>query len=151
MRNVMPRSFCHIAAGIIGLLSACSSNVEPLRVPDASAISSIEGTISNSYDVATAAYRDSVFVTDPAHIGRIIEFLSKLNSNMVVPSGTFPTPSHTLEFKDVGGINLVVYIGLNWVGGRNNAQDGSQNRLRNISDEQRKQLLQLVGLRDYRF
>ena len=147
----MPRSFIHLAAGLIALLSACSSSVEPLRVPDAAAVSSIEGTISNSYDIAAAAYRDSVAVTDPARIKRIIEFLTTLNSNMVVPPGTFPTPSHTLEFKDVGGVNLVVYIGLNWVGGRNNVQGGSQNRLRNISNEQRTQLLQLVGLKDYRF
>lgn len=147
----MPRSFSYMVAGLIVLLSACSSSIEPLRIPDASAVSSIVGTISNSYDIATGAYRDSATITDSAQIKRIIEFLSTLNSNMIVPLGTFPGPSHALEFKDTSGVNLVVYIGLNWVGGRNDVQGGDQNRLRNISEEQRTQLLQLVGLKDYRF
>jgi len=146
----MPR-FCALAAASLLALIACASRVEPLRIPDASTVSLIKGTISNSYDVATSTVRESVTITDPRRIQRVIALVGALNSDMSVPSGTYPTPTHTLAFTDSGDLNLVVFIGLNWVGGRNNNEGHSQNRLRGITDDQRSELLRAMGLKDYRF
>lgn len=140
-----------LAAVSILALIACSSGIGPLQIPAAGTVSSIEGRISNSYDVATNTYRDGVTISDPRQIQRVIDLLVTVNGDMEVPVGTFPTPTHTLVFTDSGGLKLVVFVGRDWVGGRNNVDGHSENRLRGITDEQRSELLRAVGLKDYRF
>jgi hypothetical protein len=122
--------------------------MEPLQLPAPATVSSIEGTISGSWDPATDTNRGSVTITDPRHIQRVIELLGTLNSDMSVGPHTFPTPSHTLVFTDSGGVNLLVFVGSNWVGGRNNVEGRSDNRSRVITPEQRSELLRVVGIKD---
>ena len=124
----------------LALLSACSAAVDPLKVPSASAVSLIEGK----------SYQSSFSITDPERIRRVMAFLSDLSSNMSVPAGTFPTPTHTIAITDNTGVNLVVFVGKDWIGGRNNVGGRlARNRLRSITVEQRSDLLRLAGLRDY--
>ena len=147
----IPRPAQILAVASALALTACSNSIGPLQIPAAETVSSIEGTISSSYDLPTKTYRDSVTITDASQIRRVVSLLEALNSDMSVPFDTFPLSTHTLAFTDSGGVNLVVYIGLNWIGGRNNGVEGSKNRLRSVTDEQRSELLNAVGLKDYRF
>ncbi len=133
------------------LLAACTS-VAPLKVPAADRVVSIEARISNSYDIETTKYKGSVTITDPAKIAQVIAQVSQLNSGMSRSLDTTPTPTHTLVVTDKDQMGLVIFIGLNWIGGRNNvAGSAAEDRLRQISDEQRTALLNKVGINDYRF
>ena len=147
--GVMPRSLVSYLLGLLVAVAGCSSTTAPLRIPSAAAVSSIEARTLSAFDAAAGKYHDSVTIEDPHQITLIIEFLSTLNSDMAVPLTTFPTATHSLIVSDTSGANLVVYVALNWIGGRNNVQGGGENRLRNISDEQRAKILRLVGLKEY--
>src|SRR5690348_16922217 len=111
----MLRIYSFYIALLLVACSACSSRIDPLAIPSPNVVTSIEGTISNSYDFDTKKYRDAVTITDLSQINHVIAFVSALNHNMEVPDGTFPTPTHTLVVNDNAGVNLVVFIGLDWV------------------------------------
>ncbi|MDQ8183412.1 hypothetical protein [Pelagicoccus sp. SDUM812005] len=122
-----------------------------LTVPKPNEIVRIEAHVENTYDTKIDGYREEVVITDPIKIEKFTNFLSDLNKGMVeLLFSTYPTPTHTIGFKDNNGTNLVVWIGFNWLGGRNNVEGrASTNRLTKISVEERRGLLQLLGLPDY--
>jgi hypothetical protein len=123
----------------LAILAACSSAVDPLNVPSARAVSMIEGS----------SYRSGFTITDQDRIRRVMAFLSGMSGGMSIPDGTFPEPTHTIVVTDNTGVNLVVFVGKDWMGGRNNVGGRlARNRLRSITAEQRGDLLRLVGLRD---
>ena len=91
-------------------------------------------------------------VEDQAKIADILGRISELNRGMAVPNGTFPTPTHAIVVNDRVNINLVIFIGLDWIGGRNlSAGKPAVNRARHISESERASILKLVGIDDYRF
>ena len=91
-------------------------------------------------------------VKDQAKISEILGRISELNSGMTVPNGTFPTLAHAIVVSDKVNINLVVFIGLDWIGGRNLVPGKlAVNRARHISESERASILKSVGIDDYRF
>ena len=137
---------------LLCVASACASTVAPLVIPKPGEVVSIDATISNSYNPETKSYRGAVHVEDQAKISDILGRISDLNSGMTVPNGTFPTPTHSIVVNDRVNINLVVFIGLDWIGGRNIVPGKlAVNRARPISDAERASILKLVGIEDYRF
>jgi hypothetical protein len=137
---------------LLCMASACASSVAPLVIPRPGEVVSIDATISNSYNVDTKAYRGAVHVEDQAKISEILGRIRELNSGMTVPNGTFPTPTHAIVVSDKVNINLVVFIGLDWIGGRNIVPGKlAVNRARHISEAERASILKLVGIDDYRF
>ena len=136
---------------LMSIVTACSS-ADPLRVPRANEVLSIDATISNSYDSATKTYRGSVHIDDPKTISEILGIVNELNHNMSIPFGTFPTPTHSLMVNDSRGINLVIFLGLDWIGGKNIVSGTvAKNRSTHISESQRAAFLKTVGIDDYRF
>lgn len=132
--------------------SACASTAAPLVIPNAGEVVSIDATISNSYNPETKSYRRAVDVEDLAKISDILGRIRDLNSGMTVPNGTFPTPTHAIVVNDRVNINLVVFIGLDWIGGRNIVPGKlAVNRARHISEAERASILKLVGIDDYRY
>lgn len=132
--------------------SACASSVAPLVIPKPGEVVSIDATISNSYNPDTKSYRGAVHVEDLAKISDILGRIRDLNSGMTVPNGTFPTPTHAIVVNDSVNINLVVFIGLDWIGGRNTVPGKlAVNRAGHLSEAERASILKLVGIGDYRF
>ena len=71
---------------------------------------------------------------------------------MSIPFGTFPTPTHSIVVNDSRGINLVIFVGLDWIGGKNIIPGAvAQNRATGIRESQRRAFLDVVGIEDYRF
>ena len=137
---------------LLCVASACASSVAPLVLPRPSDVVSIDATISNSYNPDTKRYRRAVHVEDQAKIGDILGRISELNHDMTIPTGTFPTPTHAIVVNDRVNINLVVFVGLDWIGGRNILPGKlAVNRSRHISEAERANILKLVGIDDYRF
>lgn len=137
---------------LLCVASPCASTVAPLVIPKPAEVVSIDATISNSYNADAKSYRGAVHVEDQAKIADILGRISQLNRGMTVPNGTFPTPTHAIVVNDRVNINLVVFIGLDWIGGRN-LSDGKLaiNRARHISESERASILKSVGIDDYRF
>jgi hypothetical protein len=120
------------------------SSADPLRVPRAIDVLSIDATMSNS--------RDSVHIDDPKKVSEILGVFDELNHNMSIPFGTFPTPTHSLVVNDSRGINLVIFVGLDWIGGKNIVSGTvAESRATHISESQRAWFLKVVGIDDYRF
>lgn len=135
----------------MSIVTACSS-ADPLRLPKANEVRSIDATISNSYNSDTKTYRGSVHIDDPKKVSEILGVFDELNHNMSIPFGTFPTPTHSIVVNDSRGINLVIFVGLDWIGGKNIISGTvAENRATHISESQRAVFLKVVGIDDYRF
>ena len=130
---------------------ACSS-ADPLIVPRTDEVLSIDATISNSYNPDTKTYRGSVHIDDPKKVSEILRAFGELNHNMSIPFGTFPTPTHSIVVNDSRGVNVVIFVGLDWIGGYDTVSGAAaQNRATHISESQRRAFLEVVGIDDYRF
>jgi hypothetical protein len=71
---------------------------------------------------------------------------------MAIPFGTFPSPTHSIVVKDSSGINPVIFVGLDWIGGNNFiSRTVAENRATHISESQRAAFLKIIGIDDYRF
>jgi hypothetical protein len=55
---------------------------------------------------------------------------------------TFPTPRITLNVYDHDRLLITVWFGPGWMGGRNGDQYAPDNRLRNLSDNERRQFVE---------
>ena len=125
------------------MLTACSS-ADPLKAPSANEVLSIDATISNSHN--------SLHIDDPKRISEILGVFGELNQNMSVPFGTFPTPTHSIVVNDLHGTNLVIFVGLDWIGGKNLiAGKAAEERATHVTESQRAAFLKVVGIDDYRF
>ncbi len=126
--------------------------MDPLIIPSADSVTMIEGQITNSYDFKTKTYVGSVKITDQNKINKVIKYLRQINTGMSSATTTYPTPTHTIIVTDTENSNLVIFLGVNWIGGRNNVVgEASANRLTGLSDTKRKELLELIGIDDYRY
>jgi hypothetical protein len=135
----------------MSMLTACSS-ADPLKVPGANEVLSIGATISNSHNADTKTYRGSVHVDDPKKVSEILGVFRELNHNMSIPFRTFPTPTHSIVVNDSRGINLVIFVGLDWIGGKNLIFGTvAENRATHVTESQRAAFLKVVGIDDYRF
>ena len=136
---------------LMSIVSACSS-AGALKVPTATDVRSIDATISNSYDPDKKVYIGGLHIDEPNKITEILGAFKLLNHDMSIPFGTFPTPTHSIVVKDSQGINLVIFVGVNWIGGQNIVSGKiTEGRTTRISDSQRTKFLKTVGIRDYRF
>ena len=125
------------------MATACSS-ADPMKVPEPNVVLSIDASISNS--------NAKTHIDDPKKVSEIIGAFDELNHNMSIPFGTFPTPTHSIVVNDSHGINLVIFVGLDWIGGKNIVSGTvAESRATHISESQRARFLKVVGIDDYRF
>jgi hypothetical protein len=133
------------------MLTACWS-ADPLRVPSANEVLSIDATISNFHNADTKTDRGSVHIDDPKKVSEILGVFGALNHNMSISFGTFPTSTHSIVVNDSRGINLVIFVGLGWIGGKNLISGTvAENRATHVTESQRPAFLRVVGIDDYRF
>jgi hypothetical protein len=83
-------------------------------------------------------------IVTPETIAAVLAILSSHNTGYRVPLDTFPTPQHTLVFRNRERECLVVWVGPDWLGGRGLPGSARDNRLRPLSAQDRASLLALV-------
>ena len=130
-----------LAAVLISATLSCSLPASKLTIPEPVSVKQIVFSWSNS-----APDGQEVVVTDPKTIERFMVFLQARNSGWEKPWDTFPTPTCTISLKDDKGLLLVVWLGQKWIGGREGNGDSSQNRLRSLSDLERSEALEILGI-----
>jgi hypothetical protein len=127
-------------------VAACSS-MKPLIVLASNTVEKIEIKNNDNYNFDNKRYQNSVVINDPGKIAEIIEFLKILNTGMERATTTYPTPKYTVLINDAENRNLVVFIGSNWIGGRNNiGGEASLNRLKTLEKHKITKLFELLGI-----
>lgn len=132
-------------------VTGCNS-LDPLIVPDVKTVTMIEGRIANSYNSTTGEHVGKVEIRDISSIKKIIEYFTHVNKDMESAFLAVPTPTHTIIVTGSNSDKLVIYLGANWIGGKNIISGVVyESRFRNISVDQRLQLLCLLSIDDYDF
>ncbi len=129
------------------LLAGCkptsnpSEPMEALKIPTPSSVINVEVINSDTPNTKLIEIKDNAQITS------LIALLGGLNSNMYKTAFTYPTPQYGIVIHDREGTNLVVWIGPNWLGGRNNIKGPSaQERLTTLNETDRIKLLKLLGV-----
>lgn len=135
------RQFLVIVA-LLGVSAAgCNENVRPLPIPDAVGVE----RIVISYDPDSIKGKE-VVVKDANRIKRVLSFLKERNSGWEKTWHTFPSPQWTIRLEKGETLLLVLWLGPNWMGGREGQGDSSDNRLRTFVKKDRDELFQILGL-----
>jgi len=119
----------------------------PLPFPRAENVVSIVARDCGRFDFATNTYRKQTTTEDKGKIDEILSLLTALNDSFYKPAGTFPTPEYTLLIHTKAAGQIVVWIGANWIGGRDVSEDSRANRLRPLDSEMKLKLLQSLRLK----
>ena len=127
------RSF---AAAFAVLLSGCSTAQRSLDLPPAASVTDLV--------VSDSAYRATI--SDPDVIRQVMALLSTRNEGYRVPIDTFPTPEYTILIRDSAGDRMVIWVGPDWLGGRELRPTARDKRLRSLDPTDRGQLLHLLTL-----
>jgi hypothetical protein len=72
--------------------------------------------------------------------------LAAHNDGWRTPAGTFPAPQWTIELAGEARTLLVLWLGPNWLGGREGSGSARDNRLRDLSTTARLALLDILGV-----
>jgi hypothetical protein len=127
------------AACTVLALASCTSTAPRLPVP--------EGLTGGQLVVSPRSpdLPNHEFVIDDARtVERFLSFLRAHNNGWRTPWDTFPIPQYTVSLKRNKELVLVIWVGTNWLGGREGS--GGDNRLRSLSDQERTEVLQILGV-----
>jgi hypothetical protein len=117
---------------------ACVADAQPLGLPGPD----VATEILVSPRVGGAPH----VISDAASVGKVVSYLLAHNSGFRKPADTFPTPEHTVIIRDRSGDRTVVWVGSNWLGGREVEGTPGDRRLRHLDPKDRVELLALLGL-----
>ena len=131
-----------VLVAVTAAIPSCVSTADRLPVPEASAVT----RVVVSWRGASGAEREELGVDDPKAIERLLTFLRMHNDGWRKPWDTFPTPQYTVSLKRGEELLLVVWVGTDWIGGREGSGGASDNRLRSLSDRERAEVLEIVGI-----
>jgi hypothetical protein len=126
----------------VGVLTGCSPSLDraapPLPLP----------AVHEVGHIAASSGARGALIADRASVERLLAFLAAHNDGWRRPTGTFPTPQWTIELVGERGVLLVLWLGPNWLGGREGAAPARDNRLRDLSAEARLTVLDILGVVD---
>ena len=112
-----------------------------LHVPEVSAV----GRMVISWQSADGKQCERV-IEDPKEVERFLAFLRVHNDEWRKPWNTFPGGQYTVTLERDKELLLVLWMGSNWLGGREGSGGFSDNRLRSLSDTERAELLEILGI-----
>lgn len=112
----------------------------PLELPEARDVRELIVSGNRGGDHEISRIRDS------DTIGTVVGQLRAHNSGYAVPFGTFPGPEYTIVVRTDGGDRLVVWIGPDWLGGRELQPVLTEKRLRTLGSQERSDLLAGLAL-----
>ncbi len=149
------RSILMMAGAFVTVATiSCASTVKRLPVPERSTVNRV---VVSGYDVAvqnperagetsSTRERPERVIDDPQVIGRLVFFLIAHNTGWYVPWHTFPGPQYTVTLKRNQEQLLVVWVGTNWIGGREGTGENAGSRLRSVSEQERAEILGILGI-----
>ena len=130
------------ASSVVGLalvLAAAIASAEPsappLPIPAAREVDHI---------VLIARSGEAV-ITDAKVIEDFVAFLRARNTDWRTPWDTFPTPQLTFHVVGRENLDLVLWLGPNWLGGREASAGARDNRLRSLSEKDHAEALKILG------
>ncbi|MDB5310616.1 MAG: hypothetical protein JWO38_4818 [Gemmataceae bacterium] len=132
-----------IAAALTTAMPSCATPAGRLPVPDASTVGRVVVSWSGS---GIGGPEQERVIEDPKAVERLLAFLRAHNDGWRKPWDTFPTPQYTVHLKRNNELLLVVWVGANWIGGREGSGDSSQNRLRSLSEQERAEVLEIFDV-----
>jgi hypothetical protein len=112
----------------------------PLSLPDQEEVTEIVTTWKDGVHEQDQISR----ITDPKQIGAAIEVMKSLNSGLRKPWKNFTSPQYVTIFMHDSSEMLVVFVGVNWIGGREGNTSSAHIRMRRITSEQRQQILSTI-------
>jgi hypothetical protein len=127
-------SFCTLLAFGSGLSAA------PLNLPVQGEVTEIVTTWKDGVHEQDQLSR----VTDPKRIEAALGFMRSLNTGWRKPPRTFSLPQYVARFLRGDSEALVVFVGDNWIGGREGSTTTMKNR-RRMTPVQRQQFIDLFG------
>jgi hypothetical protein len=130
-----------MAVAATAAVSLFTPTASQLPVPEASKVD----RVVISWRGAGRQERELV-TTDPKAIARFLTYLRNHNDGWRKPWDTFPSQQYTASLKRGEELLLVVWVGTNWIGGREGSGSASDNRLRSLSGRERTQVLDILGI-----
>jgi len=124
------------------LLVGCtlSRHAQPLSVPSAAQVTRVT--------IAEGSSNSERTIIESDRIRALMAFFASHNDGWHTATTTFPTPRVTVNVYDHDRLLMAVWFGPGWMGGRNGDQYAPDNRLRDLSDNERRQFETLVGIND---
>ena len=95
--------------------------------------------------IVVSVHSGEAVITDPRVIDEFVAFLKARNRHWSRPWGTFPTPEWTIRLIGRKDPVLVLWLGPNWLGGREGLAGAQANRLRSLSEKDRAEALRILG------
>jgi hypothetical protein len=129
-----------VAVGVAAAISSCASTAGHLPVPEASAVNRLEVSRSGG-----DPEREFV-IEDAKTVERFLSFLRRHKDGWYKPWDTFPTPQYSVSLKRDDKLVMVVWVGTNWIGGREGGDGAADNRLRSLSDRERAEILEILRI-----
>jgi hypothetical protein len=124
---------------LAGVLAAAIASAEPSAPP-----LPIPAAPDVDY-IALSGGTSETVIRDPKVIAQFVAFLNARNTNWRKPWGTFPTPEWTIRLAGRRDDHLVLWLGPNWLGGREGKAGARDNRLRTLSQKEHDEALKMLG------
>jgi hypothetical protein len=123
---------------LCALIGGCtlSSRAKPLTVPAAAQVTRITIREGSSTSQRT--------ISEPNQIADVIDFFAKHNDGWYTRMDTFPTGRYAVTVYANDRALMVVWLGPDWIGGRDGNQGASDNRLRALSTDEKRRLETLL-------
>jgi hypothetical protein len=124
-----------LAVVLAAAVASAEPGVPPLPIPAAHDVDYI----------ALSGGTNETIIRDPKAIAQFVAFLSARNTDWRKPWDTFPTPEWTIRLVGRRDDHLVLWLGPNWLGGREGQAAAKNNRLRSLSQKEHDEVLKTLG------
>jgi hypothetical protein len=124
-----------VAVVLAAAIASAEPSGPPLPIPAAADVDRI---------VLSSGTNESV-IRDRKAITQFVAFLSGRNTDWRKPWDTFPTPEWTIRLVGPSDDHLVLWLGPNWLGGREGHGAAKSNRLRSLSQKEHDEALKMLG------
>jgi hypothetical protein len=124
-----------LVIALAATIASAEPGAPPLPVP---AASDVDYIAFNGGTIETV-------IRDPKVITEFVAFLNARNTDWRKPWDTFPAPEWTIRLADRRVDHLVLWLGPNWLGGREGQAGAKNNRLRSLSQKEHDEALRMLG------
>jgi hypothetical protein len=124
-----------LAVVLAAAIASAEPGAPPLPIPAAPDV---------DYIALTGGTNETV-IRDPKVIAQFVAFLSACHTDWRKPWDTFPTPEWTIRLVGRRDDHLVLWLGPNWLGGREGRAAAKNNRIRSLSQKEHDEALKMLG------
>ena len=124
-----------LAVVLVASIASAQPGAPPLPIPAPTDVAYI----------ALSSGTNETVIRDAKVIAQFVAFMNSRNTDWRKPWDTFPTPEWTIRLVGRGHDHLVLWLGPNWLGGREGQADAKGNRLRRLSPKEYDEALAMLG------